>query len=127
MQARTSRQHCASSILTALCLGALAGCSSGGGMKETALPDRINYQCANGRVLQVKRVPRSNLAVVLVDKQPVALPRASSAAQEKYSDGRYTLYLQGERAMLEDSGQVLFGPCNAGSLPTRITDGFSGR
>ena len=36
---------------------------------------------------------------------------ADSAAQEKYSNGRYSLYLDGERAMLEDDGLVLFGPC----------------
>jgi hypothetical protein len=47
------------------------------------------------------------------------LARADSAAQEKYSSGGLALYLDGERAMLEQEGRVLFGPCNSpGALPT---------
>ena len=112
----------ASIFLTAIVF--LAGCS-GAGMKETALPTRIDYQCANSRVLQVQRVPEKRLAAVKMDDKVLMLPRADSAAQEKYSDGRYTLYLQGERAALEDNGRVLFARCNAGALPKRTTDGFN--
>lgn len=103
----------------------LTACTVGAGLKQTALPERIDYHCAHSRVLKVKRLLQQNAAVVLVgEQQPVTLPRVQSAAQEKYSDGRYTLYLQGERAMLEDNGQVLFGPCQAGPLPKQFTDGF---
>ncbi len=104
----------------------LAGCSTGAGFEQTALPERIDYQCANSRVLKVKRLPKQRaVAVQLGEAQVVTLPRLQSAAQEKYGDGRYTLYLQGERAMLEDSGQVLFGRCQAGPLPKRVVDGFT--
>lgn len=103
----------------------MAGCSTGAGFQQTALPERLDYRCANNRVLAVKRLPQQQAAAVLVSEgQAVTLPRLQSAAQEKYGDGRYTLYLQGERAMLEDNGQVLFGPCQAGPLPKRVVDGF---
>jgi membrane-bound inhibitor of C-type lysozyme len=46
-----------------------------------------------------------------VDGRDVVLTRSESAAQEKYSDGRYALYLEGEQAMLEDQGRVIYGPC----------------
>jgi membrane-bound inhibitor of C-type lysozyme len=80
-------------------------------VEEAVLPPRINYTCANNRVLPVARAADGRLAAVLVDEKQITLARAESAAQEKYSDGRYSLYLDGERAMLEDNGKVLFGPC----------------
>lgn len=94
----------------------LAACV-GPGVDETVLPTRINYQCANNKVLQVQRAPDARAAAVLIDNKPVVLQRAGSAAQEKYSDGNYSLYLEGERAILEENSRVLFGPCSAGPLP----------
>ena len=94
----------------------LAACV-GAGVDETVLPTRIDYQCANNKVLQVQRAPDARAAAVLIDNKPVVLQRAGSAAQEKYSDGNYSLYLEGERAILEENSRVLFGPCSAGPLP----------
>jgi membrane-bound inhibitor of C-type lysozyme len=88
----------------------LSGCVTAT-VDETVLPARIDYACANNRVLPVARGTDGRLAAVLVDGKEVMLQRGGSAAQEKYSDGRYALYLDGERAMLEESGKVLFGPC----------------
>jgi membrane-bound inhibitor of C-type lysozyme len=102
---------------------ALAGCV-GPGVEETVLPTRINYQCANNKVLQVQRAADARTAAVLIDNKPVILQRAGSAAQEKYSDGNYLLYLDGERAVLEESSRVLFGPCMAGPLPTMQRDRY---
>lgn len=93
-----------------LCVPLLAGCVAPG-VDETVLPARIDYACANNRVLPVARGSDGRLAAVLADGKQIMLSRAGSAAQEKYSDGRYSLYLDGERAMLEDNGKVLFGPC----------------
>jgi membrane-bound inhibitor of C-type lysozyme len=90
----------------------LAGCIAPG-VEETVLPERIDYMCANNRVLPVARGSDGRLAAVLIDGKQVNLQRAASAAQEKYSNERYSLYLDGERAMLEESGKVLFGPCTS--------------
>jgi membrane-bound inhibitor of C-type lysozyme len=94
----------------AFCAPLLAGCVAPA-VDETVLPARIDYACANSRVLPVARGADGRLAAVLIDGKEIRLSRAGSAAQEKYSDGRYSLYLDGERAMLEDNGKVLFGPC----------------
>jgi membrane-bound inhibitor of C-type lysozyme len=97
---------------------AIAGCS-GVYLEDTVLPARIDYVCANNRVLPVARAADGRQAAVLVDGKKLMLARADSAAQEKYSDGGYSLYLDGERAMLEQEGRVLFGPCNSPvALPT---------
>lgn len=82
-------------------------------VEKTKLPQRIDYTCANNRTLSVGRSPDARLAAVLVNDKQITLTRTESAAQEKYSDGRYTLYLEGEKAMLEDIGRVIFGPCQS--------------
>ncbi len=99
----------ASMMSVALLVQTLAGCMSG--VEETVLPARMDYACANNRVLPVARRADGGAAAVLVEGKEVMLPRAESAAQEKYSDGRYSLYLDGERAMLEEDSRVILGPC----------------
>jgi membrane-bound inhibitor of C-type lysozyme len=88
----------------------LSACA-GGGAEVTALPARIDYVCAKERTLSVARTEGLRVAHVLVDGREIILPRSASAAQEKYSDGRHSLYLDGENAMLEEQGRVLYGPC----------------
>ena len=87
-------------------------------IEDTVLPARIDYVCGGNRVLPVARGD-GRRAAVLIDGKQFELMRTESAAQEKYSDGRLSLYLDGERAMLERDGIVLLGPCNSpGPLPT---------
>jgi membrane-bound inhibitor of C-type lysozyme len=102
----------------------LAGCVAPG-VEETVLPARIDYVCANNRVLPVARGADGRQAAVRVDGKDIVLARAGSAAQEKYSDGRYSLYLDGERAMLEDQSRVIFGPCTSPvPLPSTIRERY---
>ena len=101
---------------------AMTGCVATG-VPETVLPPRVDYSCAGNRVLPVARSPDGLAAAVLVDGSTVNLRRADSAVQEKYSDGDYALYLDGEKAMLEFQGRVLFGPCfSVVSLPSYPRD-----
>lgn len=101
----------------------LAACSTANGPEMTVLPARIDYTCASNRVLSVARSPDQRTAAVLVDGKEIRLTRTDSAAQEKYTDGRYTLYLEGERAMLEDQIMVIYGACTSPvPLPTYIRD-----
>jgi len=103
-------------IAAALTLLPLTACV---GVPETILPERIDYSCAGNKLMQIQRAPDARSAAVLVDGKAVVLPRAASAAQEKYSNGRYSLYLDGERAMLEQDGVIVFGPCDSrNTLPT---------
>jgi membrane-bound inhibitor of C-type lysozyme len=91
-------------------VAALAGCV---GVSETVLPSQITYVCAGNKQLQVARAPDARIAAVVVEGNTITLMRAASAAQEKYSDGDYTLYLDGEKAILEYQSRVLFGPCTS--------------
>lgn len=103
----------------ALIVTLVAGCVHIDDVRETVLPARIDYSCAGNKVLPVSRSPDQKQAAVFLDGKWVKLARADSAAQEKYSNGTYALYLHGERAMLEDQGRVLYGPCTSPvDLPT---------
>ncbi len=96
-------------MIRVLPLLTFAGCATG--VPETVLPARIAYQCGGGKVLPVERSPDGRQALVHVEGRSLLLARADSAAQESYSNGEFSLYLDGERAMLESTGRVLFGPC----------------
>jgi membrane-bound inhibitor of C-type lysozyme len=116
-------RHSRRTAVTVFCTTLLAACV-GPGVEESVLPTRIDYRCANNKVLQVQRAADARTAAVLIDNKPVVLQRSGSAAQEKYSDGNYLLYLDGERAILEENSRVLFGPCTAGPLPTIQRDRY---
>jgi membrane-bound inhibitor of C-type lysozyme len=91
----------------------------GSGIEVTDIPLQINYACSHNKTLSVTRSPDQRMASVLIEGKEIVLPRASSAAQEKYSDGNYNLYLDSEQAMLEQTGMVIFGPCRSQvALPT---------
>lgn len=110
-------------LMASQCALLLAACSAAVGPEMTVLPARIDYVCASGRVLPVARAPDQRTAAVLVDGKEIRLARTDSAAQEKYTDGRYTLYLEGERAMLEDQITVIYGACTSPvPLPTYIRE-----
>ncbi len=103
-------------LATLLAALPLAACV---GVPETVLPARIDYACAGNKTMQVERAPDARSAAVQVSGRAVVLPRADSAAQEKYSNRSYSLYLDGQRAMLEQDGVVVFGPCESRkTLPT---------
>ena len=70
----------------------LAGCVAPG-VEETILPARMDYVCANKRVLPVARGADGRYAAARIDGKDIVLQRAGSTAQEKYSDGRYRRYV----------------------------------
>lgn len=101
-----------------LCVVVLLGaCASG--VEETVLPSALDYRCAGGKVLRVARAPDGRQAAFVHDGRWITLARADSAAQEKYASGGLALYLDGERAVVEQDGRVLYGPCQSATpLPT---------
>lgn len=98
----------------------VSGCVSSG-IEITDLPPVIEYRCENNRVFVVERSADQRYAILHLGTQKIALTRSDSAAQEKYSNGAVSLLLQGERALVEDTGRVVAGPCQSTQpLPTFI-------
>jgi membrane-bound inhibitor of C-type lysozyme len=91
---------------------ALQGCAAPG-LPETVLPAENVYVCENGATLKVVRAPDGRAAEVTFGGKRTLLPRTESAAQEKYGDGRTTLYLEGEKALLTADSMVVAGRCTS--------------
>ena len=107
--------HGYSSSLAAATL--LTGLALHGGVavqpQVTVLPSGINYACQNNSQLQCLRAPHGRSASVWYEGQATTLQRLDSPAQEKCSDGRTTLYLDGDKAVMSSDSYVVAGPCTS--------------
>jgi len=84
----------------------------------TVLPAEIAYNYWNDLKLKVSRAPDGRSASVSFDGKRMAFARVDTAAQEKYSNGQTTLYLDGEKALMSSDSFVVAGPClSAQPLP----------
>jgi len=79
-----------------------AGCVPAG-LPTTVLPPEIRYDCQQGGPLVVLRAPDGRQAEAIFQGRRIVLPRVDSAAQEKYANGRVTLYLDGEKALVTEN------------------------
>jgi len=79
---------------------ALAACAADM-PRETRFPDKIVYRCDGGRTFQVELAPSGETALLTVDGRAYRLNKVPSAAQRKYSDGRNSLWLDGQSALVE--------------------------
>lgn len=89
---------------------AVSGCAATGPY-PTVVSAESAYVCQDGKVLRVTRAADGNSAAVLVEGRKVPLQRTSGVTEERYTNGTLTLYVEGERALLNSLDRVLFGPC----------------
>ena len=95
---------------------ALAGCEPArysAGLETTVLAATINYECEGGTEMRVERDAEARSARATVGSRSWTLMRVDSAAQEKYSEGGASLYLEGEIATLESDGRLVGGKCQS--------------
>jgi membrane-bound inhibitor of C-type lysozyme len=95
-------------------VGALAGCYYDvQAVKPLEMPwgGRVHFACRDGKMMTVDFLPSPRAARVALDGTSVTLQQVHAASDAKFTDGRYTLYVNGERAALEETGMVLRGPC----------------
>jgi membrane-bound inhibitor of C-type lysozyme len=72
---------------------------------------RVNVSCMNDKTMAIDFVPSPRAARVTFDATTVTLPQVAAASDAKFTDGRYTLYINDSRVALEETGIVLRGPC----------------
>ena len=82
-------------------------------VQPLAMPwgQRVELACMGDKAMAIDFVPAPRAARVSFDATTVTLPQVEAASDAKFTDGRYTLYISGERAALEETGIVLRGPC----------------
>jgi membrane-bound inhibitor of C-type lysozyme len=103
----------ACSIAIALA-AALAGCYYDvQTANQTEMPwgQRVEVACMGGKSMTIDFVPAPRAARVSFDGTTVTLPQVDAASDAKFTDGRYILYVNDQRAALEQTGVVLRGPC----------------
>lgn len=94
---------------------ALGGCAErySVGLETTVLAATNDYACEGGTVMRVERDADARTARATVGNRTWTLVRVDSAAQEKYSEGGASLYLDGEIATLESDGRLVGGKCQS--------------
>lgn len=110
------RPHRIALVALAGALAALAGCAGerySVGLETTVLAATIDYQCEGGTEMRVERAADARSARVSVGSRGWTLMRVDSAAQEKYSEGATSLYLDGDVAFMESDGRVVGGKCQS--------------
>ena len=73
--------------------------------------ERVMLSCMGGKSMAIDFVPAPRSARVSFDSTTVTLAQVDAASDAKFTDGRYTLYINDQRAALEETGIVLRGPC----------------
>jgi len=94
----------------------LAGCvvDTGSHVVRPQVPwgSTLNLVCADQRSMTVQFIPDPPSArVALEDGESVMLRQAEAANDAKFTDGRTTLYVQGDIAVLEVTGQIVRRAC----------------
>ena len=72
---------------------------------------RVNESCRDGQTMAIDFVASPRAARVTFDGTTVTLPQVEAASDAKFTDGRYTLYINDSRTALEETGVVRRGPC----------------
>jgi membrane-bound inhibitor of C-type lysozyme len=92
----------------------VAGCAwDVGTAQQMPMPwgQRVDMNCAGGRAMAIDFVASPRAARVSFDDRTVTLPQVDAASDAKFTDGRFTLYINDNRAALEETGRVVRGPC----------------
>lgn len=71
----------------------------------------VQMRCRDDKSMAIAFVPAPRAARVTFDATTVTLAQVEAASDAKFTDGRYTLYINDSRAALEETGIVLRGPC----------------
>lgn len=102
-------------LLAAACAAALAGCyyQEVRQAVQVEMPwgQRVVVACMGGKSMAIDFIAAPRAARVTFDATTVTLPQVDAASDAKFTDGRYTLYINDQRAALEETGVVVRGPC----------------
>jgi len=72
---------------------------------------RVEVACMGGKAMTIDFLPSPRAARVSFEGRTVTLPQVDAASDAKFTDGRFTLYINDSRAALEETCVVLRGPC----------------
>ena len=94
-------------VLFILMLTIVLGCSSGKAFKSG-----ITYACDERKSFVLELYENVDIAFLAVPGKRFYLHRMPSASGVKYSDGKTTLWIKGQKASVEIEGQTEFKNCS---------------
>ncbi|QCR36267.1 MliC family protein [Nissabacter sp. SGAir0207] len=94
-------------LLTGAALLALAGCSHFG---HAPAAQPVHYRCGT-LPLTVTLAPDRHSVSLLLDGEQLHLTQVEAASGARYSDGRYTFWSQGARALVQRGDDVIINDC----------------
>jgi len=82
-------------------------------VQPMAMPwgERVTVSCTGEKTMAIDFIPAPRSARVTFDATTVTLQQVAAASDAKFTDGRYTLYVNDNRVALEETGMVVRGPC----------------
>ena len=82
-------------------------------VEPMAMPwgQRVVVSCMGEKTMAIDFIPAPRSARVTFDATTVTLQQVAGASDAKFTDGRYTLYVNDNRVALEETGMVVRGPC----------------
>jgi len=104
-------------VLLVFAAAALAGCSGWWpfGSSDAERPrwpsDAVVYKCETGKELVVQYLDGGKSAMVYFPEREFRLDPVVTASGARYSNGRTTLYTQGDEAFLDEAGQRTHAGC----------------
>jgi membrane-bound inhibitor of C-type lysozyme len=80
--------------------------------QDVKLPEHVTYRCEGGRKFEVQFAQSNEFATVtFAGNKSYRLPRVPGPTQAKFSDGKTTLWLDGQNALVESSVAIAGRNC----------------
>jgi len=79
--------------------------------RDVTLPERVAYRCEGGRTFEVQFAQSGEFATLNLGGKAYRLPRVPGATQAKFSDGKTSLWLDGQNALVESSVAIAGRNC----------------
>lgn len=79
--------------------------------QNVTFPERATYGCEGGRKFDVHFVPSGEYVTVFLGSKTYRLPRVPGPTQAKFSNGKTTLWLDGQSALVESQEAVAGRNC----------------
>ena len=107
------------SILLMLFSLAILGGTTGTGLQAAKPPDtdsvpptkKYSYLCEDGKRFTLEFDSKEDCVLLILDGKPIKLPRVISASGSRYSDGKTTVWLKGDEAIIEIDGKIIMKNC----------------
>ncbi len=74
---------------------------------------KFRYLCEDGKIFTLEVITQEDCVILTLDGKPTKLPRVVSGSGSRYSNGRTTVWLKGNEAIIEMDGKIIIKNCRS--------------